>query len=88
MIYDTRKLQGKEEVSELKRLVLIYREFDKLDVIIDLTIQNLGISREDFKARKENGKKEETYVKINAPPEAIKFCTGDSCELPIFINKC
>ena len=86
MIYDTRKLRGKEEVLELKRLLLIYREFDKLDIVIDLTIQNLGISRQDFKAREENIKKEEIYVKINAPPEAIKFCTGDSCELPIFIK--
>lgn len=87
MIYDTRKLQEKEEVSELKRLLSIYREFDKLDIIIDLTIQNLGISREEFKTRKVNGKKEK-FIKINSPPEAIKFCTGDKCEIPIFMNKC
>ena len=84
MIYDIRKLRGNGEVSELKRLVSIYREYDKLDVILDLVIQNLGISREEFKTRIVNGKKDESYTKVNAPPQEIIFCDGDQCEMPAY----
>jgi hypothetical protein len=86
MIYDIRKLRGNGEVSELKRLVTIYREYDKLDVILDLVIQNLGISREDFKDRIVNGKKEESYIKVNAPPQEILFCDGVQCEMPAYFE--
>jgi hypothetical protein len=86
MIYDIRKLRGNEEVSELKRLVSMFREYDKLDVILDLVLQNLGISREDFKARNSSGIKEEAYTKINAPPQEIVFCDSDMCEMPSYIE--
>ena len=89
MIYNIRKLQGSNEVREFKRLLDMYKGFDKMDVLLDLLIQNLNIGREVFNARVFYIKKEESYIKINIPPQEIQFCDGDKCEIPILINlKC
>lgn len=67
----------------------MFKEYDKLDIIIDLTIQNLGISREEFKARESNGKKEKPYILLNKTPEAINYCDGDRCQVPVLLtSKC
>jgi len=86
MIYEIGKMR-REEVLEFKQLITRYKNFDKLDILIDLTLQKLGVSRGDFECRevKQEKKNEELVVQTEAD-EYNKFCDGDKCELPIFQN--
>lgn len=78
MIYDHRNLQNKDLVI-LKDALEKYKDHDKLDLIIEITLDN------SKKEKIKNGKKSKvnysTSETTEAIPEALKFCDGDSCQV-------
>ena len=89
MIYNIQKLSA-DEICEFKKLIKRYREFDKIDLMIHLTLQNLGVSPFDFHDREVvKNIEEEPIIQKQLMPEALKYCDGNSCEVPVLINsKC
>lgn len=72
--YDYRLLNNIES-THLRCLLEQYREYDKLDILIEIVVKDI----EEFKNRKFVEKKEK--VKINYIPESIKYCDGDKCSI-------
>ena len=85
MRMEIKKLRG-IEIPTFKKMLGKYRGYDVIDLLIHKTLKSLGISREEFEAREKLIIKEEAYTKENTPPEEIRFCSNESCELPIFYD--
>lgn len=83
MIYDYRKLQG-EEINALKETIEEHREYDKLDLLISITLQKLGIPSSEFLSRSSEHKKEEEPILVQKMDESLKFCDGDKCQVNVF----
>lgn len=87
MIYDFKKLQG-EEIQEFKKTLIKYKDYDKIDIIIDILLHKLGISSSEFNNRKQEVKKEnKKEIVVQEISESLKYCDGDKCTINLF-NKC
>ena len=88
MSYDIQKLRGNEILTFLK-LRRKYSGYDFIDMLIHKTLKIVGIPREEFISREVKEKKKEEVITIQCEAEELnKFCDGDSCEVPIFNEKC
>jgi len=47
---DHNKLKG-DEIVELRNIIEEYKDYDKLDILIEMALNKIGISKEDFKNR-------------------------------------
>jgi len=67
-------------IEQLKLSILIkqYRDYDKLDILIERVVEDV----EDFKKRK-RPKKKKIEVKVQKMDESLKFCDGDKCSIPL-----
>lgn len=87
MNYDIRKLQG-NEIIVFKKMIDKYSDYDKIDLLVHKTLKSCGVSKETFKFRNVNKKKEEPVIIVRQEADELnKFCDGDSCELP-FMKGC
>ena len=75
-IYD-HFLLTKEEQLEVRTLLDQYKDYDRLDMCIEMVIENPS----EFFMRKRFGKLKIEVKKINVMPEALKFCDGGKCEV-------
>ena len=73
MLYNHNLLNKKEQAA-LFTLILHYKNYDKLDILIERVIRDPI----EFSKRKNLKKKKEKEV-INQIPEGIKYCDGDKC---------
>ena len=73
MIYDHRVLNEKEKTTVLI-LLEHYKNYDRLDIIIELALFN----PDEVLTRSYKKKKEE--IKTQAIPEELKYCDSDHCE--------
>ncbi len=76
-IYNVKKL-NMEEIVLLKILLHRYKEYDKLDILIELVAQPDYHTR-DF----QNGYKikKTPEILVQAMPNEVMFCTSDKCEI-------
>lgn len=78
MIYDYKNLKN-DELSSFKDALYEYKDHDKLDLIIELVFdEKIKRNIRNRIYKKIKIKKEKN---INQPPEAIKYCDGDSCQV-------
>lgn len=78
MIYNHRNLQG-DDIIILKDTLEKYKDHDKIDLIIELAFDKN--KKEKIKSKKPFKFKIQEKEKVNAAPEAIKYCDGDKCQI-------
>jgi len=84
MIHNYKKLQG-EEILLFKQFLDEYKEYDRVDLLIELFLQRTGTSSLDFRNRDvkiKNEKRDE--IVIEAIPDSLKYCDGGKCTIDIF----
>lgn len=81
---DHKKLK-KVEIYELKKLINKYAFKDKLDILMEIALNRLGVSINEFNDRSIVIKREIIKVKITAPI-GVMFCDSDHCE--VVYEKC
>jgi hypothetical protein len=82
------KLRGKE-IQVFKTMLDKYKGYDFIDILIHKTLKCVGTPKEEFENRE--AKKSilnESFKKVNTPPQDIIFCDGDKCEAPVFKENC
>lgn len=75
MHYDLQLLNS-IELNSLSTLLKKYKDYDKIDILIELTIGE----KNDILSREKNKEKKEEKI-INNIPEELKFCDGDKCSV-------
>lgn len=75
MIYDHKCLK-EDEALAVRALMDRYNGYDKLDILIELVIEN----PHEFLKRKPKQTNIQKEV-LEALPEALKFCDGDKCSI-------
>ncbi len=87
MSYDLQKLRGIEILTFLE-LRKKYKGYDKVDLLVHKTLKIVGVPKEEFISREVKEKKKKEVIAIQQEGDEInRFCDGDSCEVPVFINK-
>ena len=76
-------LLKKDETELLRGLIARYNNYDKMDILIEMCLQN----PEEFFTRINEKVPLIPYVNVNSMDEALKYCDGGSCEITPLIKK-
>lgn len=70
-----------EEASALKNAIGEYSDYDRLDLITEIIFDEK--KKKEFLNRTRSNHKNKKEKKVEAMPDAVKYCTGEQCQVDL-----